>query len=286
MAGTLTLTCLRPGGGAYVVDGGRAGHRAAGVPSGGPADPRAMMAANRLLGRPLRAICLETTLNGGRWLLSGRGQIVVTGADFNWRLNGRILEGYTVIYVEGDALLTGGPAVAGLRGYLAVNGDWDLPLRLGGAEIGLPGIDGITPGWSVDVHWRREAAYQGDLDVHRHRPTCPFTLPVTPGPEWSWLTEDRQTDLLHRTYLVGADSSRQGIRLQTTSPCTDLPQLISSPVLPGTVQLTPAGPVLLGPDAQTIGGYPRVLLVAEMRDWGAAFQVELGGEVRLALQNG
>jgi allophanate hydrolase subunit 2 len=40
----------------------------------------------------------------------------------------------------------------------------------------------------------------------------------------------------------------------------DLAAIESSPVLPGTVQLTPQGKLLvLMRDAQTTGGYPRVL---------------------------
>ncbi|MFT5018055.1 MAG: allophanate hydrolase subunit 2 [Limisphaerales bacterium] len=58
---------------------------------------------------------------------------------------------------------------------------------------------------------------------------------------------------------------------------------MSSPVLPGTVQLTPSGPILLGPDAQTVGGYPRVLLAAKPGKLGLAFQVGLGRPVRFSL---
>jgi len=144
MAGTLTLTCLKPGGGAYIVDGGRPGHRAIGVAAGGPADGRAMTAANRLLGRNPHATCLEFTQSGGRWLLSGNGQLAITGSDMTWRLNGRILETYSVLFHEGDGLLTCLPASRGLRSYLAINGHWQLPRTMGSAEAGLPGVPSVT----------------------------------------------------------------------------------------------------------------------------------------------
>jgi allophanate hydrolase subunit 2 len=39
-----------------------------------------------------------------------------------------------------------------------------------------------------------------------------------------------------------------------------LPSIITSPVLPGTIQLTPSGKlIILMKDCQTSGGYPRVL---------------------------
>lgn len=285
MAGTLTLTCLKPGGGAFVVDRGRPGHRAIGVASGGPADGRAMAAANRLLRRGQHATCLETTLTGGQWLMSGSGQFAITGADMTWRLNGRILETYSVLFHEGDGLLTCLPATRGLRSYLAINGSWNLPRALSSTEAGLPGIPAVAEGWTVDIQWKKAAGFRTDLDVYQHIPEAPFSLPVIPGPEWDWLSARQQAAVLTASFKVGASSNRQGVRLENPDfTAGDLPSMISSPVLPGTVQLTPGGPILLGPDAQTVGGYPRVLLVTKHRALSTAFQVGLGGEVRFVLQ--
>jgi len=287
MAGTLTLTCLKAGGGAYVVDGGRPGHRAIGVAAGGPADGRAMVAANRLLGRNPHETCLETTLSGGRWLLNGSGQFAITGSDMTWRLNGRILETYSVLFHEGDGLLTCLPATRGLRSYLAINGYWALPRALGSVEVGLPGVPAVAPGWSVDIQWETAAGFRTDLDVYQHVPEDPFSLSVVPGPEWGLLSAQQQSELLATGFTVSRSSNRQGIRLEHPGfgAGSGLPPMISSPVLPGTVQLTPKGPILLGPDAQTVGGYPRVLLVANRRALGSAFQVGLGGEVRFSLRS-
>lgn len=277
MAGTLTISCLKPGGGAYIVDGGRPGHQHVGLAPGGPADGRAMAEANRLLGRHKPATCLELTQHGGQWLLSGSGQFVVAGADMNWRLNGRLLEPYQVQYLEGDGLLTSSVAKRGLRAYLGVNGDWQLPTSLGSAEAGLPAIPAVAPGWRVDVSWKREADFRMDLDVYQHLPEAPFALPVTPGPEWHLLDQPAKDQLLGAEFMVHPDSNRQGIRLLPDHTITAaLAPMISSPVLPGTIQLTPSGPIVLGPDAQTIGGYPRVLLAANQEVLSALFQVGIG----------
>jgi len=43
-----------------------------------------------------------------------------------------------------------------------------------------------------------------------------------------------------------------------------LPPMVSSGVLPGTIQITSVGtPIILGRDAQTIGGYPRIGILTE-----------------------
>lgn len=286
MAGTVTLQCLHPGGGCFLVDGGRPGHRALGITAGGPADARARDAANRLLSLPKNNTCLELTLAGGKWLMSGQGQFVLTGADMNWRLNGRLVESYTVQYLEGDGLLTSTSAIKGLRAYLAIRGDWDVKNILGSAESGLPGITTIKAGWETTIGWQQEAPYSSDLDTHQHFPQQPAELLVVPGPEWSWLSAAQQEELLANTYFISAQSSRQGIRLEGTAHGFSLPSLISSPVLPGTIQLTPSGAIILGPEAQTVGGYPRVLLITEPTVLGAAFQVAIGNTLKLKISQG
>ena len=54
-----------------------------------------------------------------------------------------------------------------------------------------------------------------------------------------------------------------GIRLEESLD-NELPSILSSGVLPGTVQLTPSGKMLvLMRDAQTTGGYPRILQLTD-----------------------
>lgn len=281
MAKTLTISCLKPGAGAFLVDGGRPGHQQLGVAFGGPADERAMAEANRLLGRDKRATCLEFTQNGGQWLVSGEGQFVLTGADMNWRLNGRLLEPYQVQYLEGDGILTSTVARSGFRSYLAVNGDWQTPKALGSGEAGLPGILAISTGWTTDVRWEQEAGFRMDLDVNQHLPELPLEVKTAPGPEWGQLSLREQRWLNETHFLIHPDSNRQGLRLLAESPLSvALPPMISSPVLPGTIQLAPSGPIILGPDAQTIGGYPRVLIIEDPEVLAVLFQVAIGEAVK------
>jgi allophanate hydrolase subunit 2 len=279
MASTLTLECIRPGGGAFLVDGGRPGRRALGIPAGGAADQSAHRTANRLLHRPPNSVCLETTLLGGEWMLSGKGQLTITGAEMDWRLNGQLTDYYTTIYLDGDYLLTGGRARAGCRSYLGIRGKWNLPRRLGSVEAGLPGQERPKPGWKTIITATTEADFELDLDLNQHRPQGLQRFPVLPGPEWHLLPQVWKSWLTTAIFSVSPDSGRQAIRLLSPGPPAPLDgqDMISSPVLPGTVQLTPSGPILLGPAAQTIGGYPRVLVLENQTSLNVAYQL-LPGE--------
>lgn len=277
MAATLTLRAAGNNSGARFVDGGRPGMRHRGIPSGGPVDPGSVRLGNELLEQDIRTCCLEMTLRGGKWELSGRGQLVVTGAGVPWQLDGQPLDRWRVTDIDGAATLTGGFARSGCRAYLCVRGQWTLPRVAQSVEPGLPGTPEPREGFSWEVRSDRRCAARQLSEAEQFSGNG-VTLRAVPGPEWNLLDRARQIWMLETVFRVGADSDRQGIRLREETPELRLPTLLSSPVLPGTVQLTPGGPILLGPDAQTVGGYPRVLQVVS--ELASAFQLRPGEKIK------
>jgi len=209
-----------------------------------------------------------------------------------WKLNGRPTEAYTTIDIDGDFLLDGGVAARGCRSYVAIRGKWEVPRLMGSVSPGLPEITTLPTGWSAVINTWEEIDYSTDLDPYQHCPTLPLLLDVLPGPEWDWFGASEQQALLDRRYRIGNDSSRQGLRLErlavaeNTATLEPKPSLISSPVLPGTIQLSPAGPILLLHDAQTLGGFPRVLLLAKDELIDVAGQLKTGDEVQLRMPSG
>ena len=64
-------------------------------------------------------------------------------------------------------------------------------------------------------------------------------------------------------FTISSDNSRMGYRLNETIP-NNFESMLTSGVLPGTVQLTPSGKlIVLMRDCQVTGGYPRVLQLSE-----------------------
>ncbi|NJB84771.1 antagonist of KipI [Lewinella marina] len=277
MSRILTIARLSGGGGARFVDGGRPGLQHLAIPGGGAADRRSATTGNELLEQSPHHCCLELTLSGGRWQLNGRGSLALTGADMGWRLDGEPISRYETIALDGVHELRGGLARTGCRGYLCLRGGWRLPRVQGSVESGLPGTVSPEPGRSFlveadDHHPVRSDWPPADLGAGQ------VVIPAVPGPEWDWLSAKQQRFLQESSFHLGLASDRQGIRLEAPGfGGMALPGMISSPVLPGTVQWTPAGPILLGPDAQTVGGYPRVLVAAPLPD--AVFQLRPGEEV-------
>ena len=112
------------------------------------------------------------------------------------------------------------------------------------------------------------------------------------GPEWVWISQEFQEYVMGSEYEVRSDSNRMGIRLSRRvvdearerdwrAFLAELPSMWSSVVRPGIIQLPPSGqPIVLGPDGQTIGGYPRIAYVPQDQQWRLA-QLRPGDRVRL-----
>jgi antagonist of KipI len=101
---------------------------------------------------------------------------------------------------------------------------------------------------------------------------------VLPGRD----TLARPNSLFGVSRTVAVASNRQALRLE--GPDLELAharECVSEPVVPGTIQLPPDGqPILLLGDAQTIGGYPVIGVVAQA-DLARLAQCRAGDTIHL-----
>ena len=88
-------------------------------------------------------------------------------------------------------------------------------------------------------------------------------LIVTKGPEYSMLNSNQKNFIISHDFTVSNNYNRMAVQL-TDLLENNLDSIITSAVLPGTVQLTPNGTlIILMRDCQTTGGYPRILQLEE-----------------------
>ncbi|TAE50014.1 MAG: hypothetical protein EAZ89_13015, partial [Bacteroidetes bacterium] len=88
----------------------------------------------------------------------------------------------------------------------------------------------------------------------------PGRIRVVRGPEYEFFSEETQTCFWSQPFTLSVHSSRMGYRLNEKLPgVSNLPGIASTAVCKGIIQVTPDGsPIILQPDAQTTGGYPRL----------------------------
>ena len=277
-----------PGPLALVQGGPRVGLRHLGVPWAGAADALSLALANRLVGNDSRTPGIEATFGGLRVRAEVPVSVAVTGAPAPLTINDRPGACHeTLTLAPGQTLTLGTPPV-GARAYLAVSGGFALPDVLGSASTYTParlgGLNGLAlrAGDALPLAAPRLAPPEKTPEILRPPITPSAILRTVPSAEFGALTPDAARALFERPFRVSTRSDRWGLRLEGPPLSVRTSSLPSGMVLPGTIQLPAGGePILLGPDAQTTGGYPRIASVA-VCDLHLAGQLRPGDTVRLA----
>jgi 5-oxoprolinase (ATP-hydrolysing) subunit C len=254
-----------------VQDRGRVGHRALGVPLAGAADPVLMACANALLAQPADSAVLEVGLLGPVLrALHGPVRLALAG-DFAPRISAPGGQPVAVAPWRSISLQPGeqlhlGPCRSGV-GYVALAGGCRVPQVLGSratyARAGLGGIEGRAPR-AGDVLLCR-AGSGPELQALQPWVHAAGPLRVLPGPQDDHFDAQAWALLVGSPYTVTHDADRMGVRLQgpllTHRPGKGA-DIVSEAVVPGAVQVPGSGqPILLGVDAQTIGGYAKIATV-------------------------
>ncbi len=265
----MSLKVIQPGSLTTVQDGGRLGLAHLGIPPGGFMDERSAHEANRLVGNAPDAALLEVTWTGVELLAESHCTLAVAGAVFDCHLNGvPVLMDRSLQLVKGDRFKMG-RLLTGVRAYVACAGGFDLP-QLGGSHSTLlvAHIGGLA-GRPLQAGDRLQLNRPAHVPVRYQRPwlqvkaQSQHVVRATPGPESSWFSPAVIRQAFGQAYQLTPDCSRQGFRLQSAAITTaNTSQLRSSGLVPGSLQVTPDGQTILAmQEAQTTGGYPRILVV-------------------------
>ena len=256
------IEVLRAGLCDLVMDLGRPGWGALGVPAGGAADPAALAVANHLVGNEATAAGLEVTLSGPRLQFPLGGVIALTGARFAAsRTSGASVAWNETLVLAAGEVLTLDRVEAGCRCWLALRGGLAVPQVMGSRSTYLPSGFGGLEGRALragDV--LPSGAPAGDVRLLRAFPPTVENeagLRVVAGPQAKQFEDAGLTAFFGGAYRVDAASDRRGLRLNGPAARHRRAELPSQGVLPGAIQVPPdARPIILGWDGPVTGGYP------------------------------
>lgn len=278
---TAAVQIIRPGLQTTIQDFGRAGLRHQGVPASGAADSRAMVIANRCVGMDNSAAVLEFTLNGPTLRLTADTGFAVAGAPCEIKLNGRVVRESKGHLAKAGSLIEIGRITQGARGYIAF--DRAMASReFGGSKSthiysGLGGHKGraLEKHDSIKIGPRIGKGLSAEDPL---RITDSQILRIVPGPEFRYLTEKSKTRLTQIPFTASAQTDRMGTRLngKKLSLKSKTPQMVSSALLPGTLQLPAGGQIVLSlVDSHCTGGYVRAARIIR-RDLPLTGQIKPG----------
>jgi len=256
------LKVINPGIYSSVQDQGRFGFAHIGVPVSGCMDQVAANFANCILGNSLKDAVLEFTFGLAKLEFLSPTIICISGAACAPKLNAASVAMNTPISIQEKDVLSFGTVSEGIRTYLAVKNGFQTEIKLASK--------------SQYQHITTSASIQKNDLLYFEAFTKPLThcnaklkldlsrfsqneLPCFEGPEFYLLSKQQKQLLLHTSFTISNDANRMGYRLNKEIS-NQLTPIVTSSVLPGTVQLTPSGRIIiLMKDCQVTGGYPRIL---------------------------
>jgi len=265
-------------------------HRHIGMPAAGAADSLSLSLANRLVGNELSAPAMEITLSGAKFGCEESTTVALTGGKCDIRVNDEPCDQHDTIGISPGDILEVGVTKKGCRTYLAIKGGFDAESVLGGKSTyqpaGLGGYQGraLKSGDILQVSIDNNPSIADNATPDHMIPAIrdSVILRVTAGPEITKLSDRSKVTLYDSTWLADPRMNRMGVMLSGTPLETnDNSSMSSAPVFSGTIQCPPEGlPFLLGPDAQTTGGYPRIAQVIRA-DRHLIGQLKPGSSVQL-----
>jgi biotin-dependent carboxylase-like uncharacterized protein len=260
------LKVLKAGFYTTIQDKGRVGFASKGVPVSGAMDWYVADLANNILNNSTKDAVLEITLGACKFEFLASTIICVSGGDFSPKLDADEIQMNKQVLVKKGSVLSFGKVKYGVRCYLALKGGFQSEIKLQSRSL-YPNItqnfivkkDDKIPykPFSSDSNTSKSSVKINKTHFNTQIINC------YKGPEFDMLNMYQQKELTNEIFTISKENSRMGYKLNEVIT-NSLPQILTSAVLPGTVQLTPSGKlIVLMRDCQVTGGYPRILQVSK-----------------------
>lgn len=249
-----------------IQDKGRFGYGTFGVPKSGAMDFYSAELANTLLGNTINDAVLEITMIGPQLKFDVECLLVITGADMSPSINRKTIQNNKVYRIKKCDTLGFDKLKSGLRAYVAVKGGFKSDMVLGSQSYYQPLTLANKLNNGDTLYLNQSENTFDTYETFSKLKVVDYSSPnihVFKGPEFERLSCNQKSELTSLESQVTNLYNRMAYQLSPLFD-NDLESILTGPVLPGTVQLTPSGKlIVLMRDCQTTGGYPRVLQLTE-----------------------
>ncbi|MGF1558031.1 MAG: biotin-dependent carboxyltransferase family protein [Flavobacteriaceae bacterium] len=258
------LKLLKSGFFTTIQDGGRFGYLDKGVPVSGFMDSVSATKVNLLLENTPESAVMEITMTGPTVEFEKQTYICVGGAEFSVTLNNNPIQHFKVYKIEKGDILSYGKLEKGFRSYLAIKNGFKTGVTLGSHSYYTPITAKNHLVDKSEVPYETVADFKPKIsEIKVDSFLDEKVLEVSQGPEFHLLGDKQLEDLFCRKFNVAKENNRMAYQLADTIVGHEI-SMLTSATLPGTVQLTPSGKlIILMKDGQTTGGYPRILQLSD-----------------------
>ena len=258
------LKVLKAGFFTTIQDAGRFGFLNKGVPVAGYMDSFSAAKLNKLLDNSLEASVMEITMTGPTLLFEESTYICLGGASISVTLNNNPIEHYKVYHINPGDIISYGRLKKGFRNYLAIKNGFKSNSVLGSQSFYFPLTE--TSHFSNGAELLYETCDDFDAKISEIKVDSFLNeevLEVAIGPEFELLIDRHLEQLFSKEFSIAKEYNRMAYQI-AEEITGHSHSMLTSATLPGTVQITPSGKlIILMKDGQTTGGYPRILQLSD-----------------------
>lgn len=258
------LKVLKAGFFTTIQDSGRLGYLNKGVPVSGFMDSFSASKLNILLDNKASDAVMEITMTGPTLEFEKETYICIGGADISVTLNNNPIQHFKIYKIEKGDILSYGRLKKGFRNYLAIKNGFKGASILGSLSYYYPLTNKSHLSDRSELAYESCAEYDAKIsEIKVDSFLDEQLLDVAIGPEFELLNDKQLEQLFSKEFSVAKDYNRMAYQLEEEIQGHSY-LMLTSATLPGTVQITPSGKlIILMKDGQTTGGYPRILQLSD-----------------------
>jgi allophanate hydrolase subunit 2 len=244
-------------------DKGRFAGMPYGVPISGAMDQNLYHFTNHILENPANSSSMEFYQQGLELEFTSPTFLCIGALGGDFKLNDKEVKPFEILKIKKGDLLKIKQLTKGNWGYIAVKGGFESEGPFNSQSFYEPITKRQFENDDVLIYRAFDGVSGGESPVLDMSYYTSSELEVFEGPEFYKLSQTLDYQLKHAEFSLSTSLNRMAYQIQERL-ANDLEEIITGPVLPGTVQFTPAGKmIVLMRDAQVTGGYPRILQFSE-----------------------
>ena len=284
----MSIKIIKPGVFSTVQDLGRTTVLDLAVPISGVMDQVSASIANLLVGNLISAALIEIVDGNFECITQSDVLMALVSNNEFFEIDSKLIPTNRPVFVPKNSTIKLHNNANGRYSYLAIAGGWDVPEVLGSKSTFVTAAFGGHHGRVLkkddelvaakNLSKQNKSLFQElkndmvnwpawSIPANQFLSTVKSTVRVIMGREFDWFEELSINDFFSKPYQYN-NGNRMGYRLEgpkISRKKSQQSELLSTAVVPGTIQVTGDGSlILLMADCQTTGGYPRLAKVVEV----------------------
>ena len=259
-----------------------------GIPFSGAMDNRNFMVANKLVGNKEDSPVIEFAyqgpllkFNGNKINITITGDVIFKLKKKDNEIDGNCYETYQLEHGDEINILSTNKSV---YGYLAINGEFDIKFQWGSCSINTKANIGANEGKKLANGQKINIS---KINLNQDKKKINYfnskveNIRVIKATNFNYFSEDSKKKFFEKEFIVSKLSDRMGMRLEGLKIENIVNTNIKSEgLLKGVIQVPADGnPIVMLSDHGTIGGYPKIGVVASV-DYDRLVQIVPGSKIK------